>query len=108
MTDPAYLTATRASYDTVAASYHELLQGEMATMPYDRAMLAAFAELVTGPVVDLGCGPGRITRHLASLGVKVFGVDLSPSMVEVAREKHPDLDFAVGTIPPPTATKTST
>jgi SAM-dependent methyltransferase len=98
MIEPAYLTKTRASYDTVAASYHDLLHDAIDTMPYDRAMLAAFAELVTGPVADLGCGPGRITGHLASLGVKAFGIDLSPSMVEVAREKHPGLEFSAGSM----------
>jgi 2-polyprenyl-3-methyl-5-hydroxy-6-metoxy-1,4-benzoquinol methylase len=61
----------------------------------DRGVLATFAELVGadggGPVVDAGCGPGRIMDHLASLGVSVRGIDLSPRMVGVARERHPGL-----------------
>ncbi|MGZ4491477.1 MAG: methyltransferase domain-containing protein, partial [Nocardioidaceae bacterium] len=28
----------------------------------------------------MGCGPGRITSHLAALGLTVFGVDLSPEV----------------------------
>lgn len=110
-----YLHSTRTSYDTVAADYEELLRDELATKPLDRAMLAAFAELVripgggadggpgaepgaAGPVADLGCGPGRVTAHLHALGVEVFGVDLSPGMVAVARRTHPGLRFEVGSM----------
>ncbi|GAA3460544.1 class I SAM-dependent methyltransferase [Saccharothrix longispora] len=98
MTD--YLTSTRLSYDTVAEDYFELVAGMLATMPYDRAMLGAFAGLVPagGRVADLGCGPGQVTAHLAGLGLDAFGVDLSPGMVEVARREHPGLRFEVGTM----------
>jgi SAM-dependent methyltransferase len=65
-------------------------------------MLATFAELVTsaglGPVADLGCGTGRITAHLDSLGLDTFGIDLSPTMVDMARSAHPLLRFDVGSI----------
>lgn len=98
MTEPAYLTATRAAYDTVAASYADVLRTELANKPFDRAMLATFAELVgtTGAVADLGCGPGRITAHLHTLGLTAFGIDLSPGMINIAREAHPHLCFDEG------------
>jgi SAM-dependent methyltransferase len=100
MTEPTYLGATRVAYDTVAVDYAALLRTELAAKPLDRAMLAAFAELVradgAGPVADLGCGPGRVTAHLRDLGLTAFGVDLSPAMVAVARETYPDLRFDEG------------
>ena len=93
---------TRAAYDAVAEDYAALLRDELASKPLDRAMLAAFAELVLtdggGQVADVGCGPGRITGHLHDLGLDVFGVDLSPAMVEVARRELPQLRFTVGTM----------
>jgi SAM-dependent methyltransferase len=96
------LAAIRESYDTVAADYADLLRGNLAGQPYDRAVLGLFAELVAaaggGPVADVGCGPGRITGHLAGLGLDAFGIDLSPAMVDVARRDHPDLRFAVGSM----------
>ncbi|WP_240197769.1 class I SAM-dependent methyltransferase [Nonomuraea lactucae] len=102
MTESTYLHATQLAYDTVAADYAELLRDELDTKPLDRAMLAAFAELVQAPeageVADLGCGPGRITAHLQSLGVNAFGIDLSPRMVAVARRSHPDLRFEQGSM----------
>jgi SAM-dependent methyltransferase len=94
------LAATRTAYDTVAADYADLLRDELAGRPVDRAVLAAFAELVQaagdGPVAEAGCGPGRITAHLAGLGLTIFGVDLSPGMLAVARRSHPGLRFAEG------------
>jgi SAM-dependent methyltransferase len=88
--------ATRRSYDAVAETYAELFGDELAGKPLDRALLAAFAETVSGPVADLGCGPGHVTAHLHRLGCEAFGVDLSPEMVAVARRAHPALSFSVG------------
>jgi SAM-dependent methyltransferase len=65
-------------------------------------MLAKFAELTKaaglGPVADLGCGTGRVAAHLDSLGVDVFGIDLSPAMVDLARRTYRHLHFDVGSI----------
>ena len=100
MTGSADLRATRDSYDTVAASYAELIGLDLDRAPHDRAMLGAFVELVrdSGPVGDLGCGPGHLTAHLDASGVSAFGIDLSPGMVETARRKHPTLRFEVGSM----------
>ncbi len=97
-----YLSATRAAYDTVARDYARLLAGALDRIPWDRAVLATFAELVArdelGPVADVGCGPGRITGHLHHLGLDVSGIDLSPGMLAVARQALPGLRFAVGSM----------
>ncbi|MEU4527215.1 class I SAM-dependent methyltransferase [Micromonospora ureilytica] len=99
MDDDGWLAETRTSYDTVAVSYARLVHDLLAGAPHERAALAAFAELVQGagggPVADVGCGPGRITAHLHTLGVDAFGIDLSPGMIDVARRDHPELRFEV-------------
>ncbi|MFF5053980.1 methyltransferase domain-containing protein [Micromonospora sp. NPDC000663] len=102
MTVDDWLADTRTSYDTVAVDYAHLVRDFLANAPYERAALALFAELVAtaggGPVADVGCGPGRITAHLGTLGVDAFGIDLSPGMIAVARRDHPNLRFAVGSM----------
>ena len=45
----------------------------------------------TGRVLELACGTGRITIPLARAGVDVVGVDLSPSMLAIARKKVAEL-----------------
>jgi SAM-dependent methyltransferase len=102
VTDLAYLAAVRESYDRVAADYAEQVKTPAQLDPLSRAMLVAFAEMVrtadVGALADLGCGPGRVTAHLADLGVSTFGIDLSPAMVELARRAHPGLRFTVGSM----------
>ena len=102
MTEPAYLRAIRTAYDTVAVDYAALLRDELAAKPLDRAVLSTFAELVQADgnraVADLGCGPGRVTAHLHALGLTAFGVDLSPAMIAVARQSHPNLQFDEGSM----------
>jgi ubiquinone/menaquinone biosynthesis C-methylase UbiE len=102
VTEPAFLTSTRASYDALATDVAELWKDELAGQPLDRAILATFAELVLtaggGPVADIGCGTGRVTGHLHGLGVDVFGIDLSPGMLAIARRDHPGLRFEVGSM----------
>jgi SAM-dependent methyltransferase len=99
---PGWLEDTRTSYDTVAVSYADLLRDALAAEPFQRGILALFAELVRaqdeGPVADVGCGPGRLTAHLHGTGLDAFGVDLSPAMIEVARRDHPGLRFEVGSM----------
>jgi hypothetical protein len=61
MAEPPHLRETRASYDTVAVDYAELVLPAFENDLLGRAMLGACAELVRadggGPVADVGCGP---------------------------------------------------
>lgn len=89
-----------AAYDTVAEDYAILIPDLSAETSLDVAMIDDFAgrclEAATGPVADVGCGTGRVSAYLAARGVDVCGVDLSPGMVDVARQTHPQLRFEVG------------
>jgi SAM-dependent methyltransferase len=104
MTDSDFLTATRTFYDAVADDYADQFRENLARMPLERALLTAYAELVgrdgggDGTVADLGCGPGRTTALLASLGLSVFGLDLSEGMLAIARRENPGLRFEQGSM----------
>ncbi|MET9171599.1 methyltransferase domain-containing protein [Streptomyces misionensis] len=39
----------------------------------------------TGPVLDVGCGPGRLVAALAARGVRTLGIDVSPDAVARTR-----------------------
>lgn len=45
--------------------------------------------------LEVGCGPGHITKMMADTGAKVTGVDLAPGMINVARELYPGIEFKV-------------
>ncbi|WP_199548619.1 class I SAM-dependent methyltransferase [Streptomyces sp. N35] len=102
MPDLSYLAAVRESYDTVASDYVEQVKAPAELDPLSRGMLDVFAEMVRtaalGPVADLGCGPGKVTAHLAERQVPVFGLDLSPAMVQLARNAYPELRFDVASM----------
>ena len=38
-----------------------------------------------GRVLEVGCGGGRISKHLESMGLEVIGIDISPLALEAAR-----------------------
>lgn len=46
---------------------------------------AALPDLAGREVLDLGCGTGRIARHLAARGARVTGVDFAEKAVAIAR-----------------------
>lgn len=99
VTAPDHRTQTRHAYDVVADDYATLIRGLSAETALDIAMIDDFAERCLeahlGPVADVGCGPGRVSAYLAGQGVEVFGLDLSPGMVDAARRTHPHLRFDV-------------
>ncbi|QDO90517.1 class I SAM-dependent methyltransferase [Ornithinimicrobium ciconiae] len=89
----------RTAYDTVAAAYQRSMPDTRPEDPLDLAMLDSFIASVSGqPVLDAGCGAGRISRYIADRGGRVEGVDLSPEMIAQGRAAHPDLDLSVASI----------
>jgi ubiquinone/menaquinone biosynthesis C-methylase UbiE len=88
----------RESYDRLADEYARRLFDELQHKPLDREMLNRFAAEVAGrgEVCDMGCGPGQVARYLRDEGATVFGLDLSPRMLEEARRLNPDIPFRQG------------
>jgi SAM-dependent methyltransferase len=55
---------------------------------YERpATIALLGEVTGRRVLEVGCGPGSLTRWLADHGAVVTAMDVSPEMVRLARER---------------------
>ena len=90
----------RRTYDTVAVDYAQAFPDLAAETSDDRALIDDFAGRTSGsgPVLDLGCGTGRVAAHLTSLGLKTVGMDLSGGMLREARRLHPSLPVVIGSV----------
>ena len=53
------------------------------------------------PILDFGCGCGRVTRHFAPLGPAVHGTDLNPTLVAWCRRNLSFGQFEVNDLTPP-------
>ena len=62
-------------------------------VPYrNRADVAFFVDEAArsgGPVLELGCGTGRVLLPIAALGIPCVGLDASPAMLAALRAKNP-------------------
>lgn len=87
-----------ADYDRIADEYAQHISNELEGKPLDRHLLDRFAAEVggRGEVCDMGCGPGHVARYLHDAGTPVFGLDLSPQLLEQARRLNPDIAFHEG------------
>jgi SAM-dependent methyltransferase len=67
-------------------------------LPAEAVMLSRYREALTGRVLDVGCGAGRILGYLRLLGADPVGIDISARMVEHCRQKFPGADVRVGDV----------
>jgi len=49
-------------------------------------------------ILDIGCGTGHHVGKLADNGLNVIGIDISPSMIQKAKENYPQYHFLVGDV----------
>lgn len=62
-------------------------------------ILDILEEAPDGPVLELGCGTGLLTRQLTDAGHNVIATDASPAMLELAEQEAPDADLQRLTLP---------
>jgi SAM-dependent methyltransferase len=75
--------ASRDFYNTIARYY----DAENEAMTDDLALYNELADESNGPILDVGCGTGRVSLHLAAGGHRVVGIDASVAMLERGRRK---------------------
>lgn len=90
------LDRVRDAYGAWADVYADRFADAGLLHPDDRALLETWLVGRPGRVLDLGCGPGHLTAHLASAGVDVAGVDPVEAFVSIARARFPGVSYEVG------------
>jgi len=78
---------TSALYDSFIADYYDespVVKGRLQDVAFYRDAARDFGD----PVLELGCGTGRVTMALAQAGKRVTGLDLSERMLERAVKKR--------------------
>jgi SAM-dependent methyltransferase len=76
-----------ALYDSFIADYYDespIVRGRTQDVAFYREAVREFGD----PVLELGCGTGRITLALVEMGMRVTGMDLSERMLERATKKR--------------------
>lgn len=86
------------AYAARAQEYAELLGSIEAMALQDQRRIESWAREAPGPILDVGCGPGHWTAHLASLGHEAQGIDPVLEFVEIARRAHPGIEYRVGSV----------
>ncbi|MBP2325935.1 SAM-dependent methyltransferase [Kibdelosporangium banguiense] len=83
-------------YDVFADEFLDHARDGLYNAHYDRpACLELLGDVAGLSVLDVACGPGLYAEELVARGAQVRGLDISPRMVELARERVPDAEFCV-------------
>ncbi len=101
-------------WDAHAEAYQRFVrlreEADLAVDPFVSAMLSSLGEVTGREVLDACCGEGFFSRVLATRGARVIGVDLSPRLIEMARERQErdgagedPIDYRVGDLTRPIA-----
>jgi len=89
----------RKIYDKLAKRYHKITANHFFNAYLEvPATTSLLKNVKNKKVLDLGCGTGRHTVILKRRGAKVWGIDLSPKMIEIAKSEIKDVDFKIGSV----------
>lgn len=81
-------------YDDYAISYSEMVtkreQAGIEQEPIMPHFLKLLGDISGLTALDAGCGQGYLSRILAHHGAHVTGIDISPKLIQIAREQDPD------------------
>lgn len=83
---------TVETYDQIASQYTDLYFDDTKT---DLPMMDKFLELLpqSATILDVGNGPGQFTKYMMKKRFDVVGIDMSDSMLSIARHKVPEGKF---------------
>ena len=71
----------------VLSQFYDL---EYSVFDADLDMYRQFAERARGPILELGCGTGRVLEAFDDIAYPIVGIDTSSAMLDIARRRIPD------------------
>ncbi|MFI5776636.1 class I SAM-dependent methyltransferase [Nocardia sp. NPDC051570] len=81
---------SRPQYDVFADEFLEHARDGFYNAHHDRpACLDLLGEVGGRRILDAACGPGLYAEELLARGAEVVGLDHSPRMIELARQRVP-------------------
>jgi SAM-dependent methyltransferase len=88
----------RGDPGTANASYYESTDlveaySRLGLRPVEALLLDRYRDALTGRVLEVGCGSGRLTRPLLAVAGEVHGIDISEAMVAHCRRELPEGRF---------------
>ena len=100
MTTESY---TKKMYDRFGAEYQRGRDEKIQDRAYNEflevpCMLDAVGKIKGRKLLDVGCGAGIHIKHYLKKGAKCLGMDLSKTMIELAKKNCPDVDFKTGSV----------
>ena len=87
-------------YGPVTSRYYDATYAALRDGSGDANWYLGLAREASGPVLELGCGTGRVLLPVAQEGIACTGLDASPAMLDVFRHKNPpdNLRLVTGTL----------
>lgn len=89
------MTSPNYDYYGLLASTWDLWRDDTANWG-DRHFYLKIAQQYGQPVLDIGCGTGRLVLDYSALGIDTDGIDNSPEMLEIARAKAEKMGISPG------------
>ena len=82
-------------YDRIASTYDSSFDGKF-TAKFKEKMLELVRVSDGDRALDVGCGNGKLIYEISRRAkIKAYGVDLSPKMIKVCKERYKNIDFEV-------------
>src|SRR6478752_6658868 len=93
---PASAVQRRANDRVWAGGRHVGTYANRRLRPVEIEILVRYRDALSGRVLELGSGAGRLTGYLATIARSVHGIDLSERMIASSRARYPAASFAQG------------
>jgi SAM-dependent methyltransferase len=84
------------TWNNIASLYQDTFMDlDLYDDTYD--FICSFIDKTKAKILEIGCGPGNITKYLLSKrpDFDIFGIDIAPNMIELAKRNNPTAHFAI-------------